>query len=80
MKKKLLWIFGSIAAIALLATFLGPSIILAIVRQPKPADDYAFSEAFLTNYDDVRSHLQQLMEEEEHIEVDCHFCKKKYRY
>ena len=24
--------------------------------------------------------LQQLMEEEEHIEVDCHFCKKKYRF
>ena len=61
MKKKLLWIFGSIAAIALLATLLGPSIILAIVRQPKPADDYAFSEAFLTGYDEVRTHLQQMM-------------------
>lgn len=61
MKKKLLWIFGSIAAIALLATFLGPSIILAIVRQPEPADDYAFSEAFLTSYDEVRTHLQQMM-------------------
>ena len=61
MKKKLLWIFGSIAAIALLATLLGPSIILAIVRQPKPADDYAFSEAFLTTYDEVRTHLQQMM-------------------
>lgn len=66
MKKKstriLCYIAAAVLLLALLATFVGPSILLACARQPKPAENYAFSEAFLTNYDDVRSHLQQLSE------------------
>ena len=60
MKKKLLWIIGILAALALIATLIGPSIILNAVRQPEPAAEYSYSESFLTDYDSVRSHLQEL--------------------
>ncbi len=60
MKKKLLWVVGILAALALIATLVGPSIILSIVRQPEPAEEYSYSESFLTDYDSVRSHLLEL--------------------
>ena len=60
MKKKLLWFLGIVAAIALLATLIGPSIILHAVRQPEPAEQYSYSESFLTDYDSVRGHILEL--------------------
>ena len=60
MKKKLLWIVAILAALVVLATAIGPHIILYCVRQPEPAENYAYKEAFLTDYDSVRSHLQEL--------------------
>ena len=60
MKKKLLWIAGILAALVLIATLAGPSIILTIVRQPVPAEEYAYSESFLTDYESVRRHVQEL--------------------
>ena len=60
MKKKLLWIVVILLALVLLATAIGPHIILHCVRQPEPAENYAYKEAFLTDYDSVRSHLQEL--------------------
>ena len=62
MKKKLLWIVGILASVLLLATLIGPGLILNAVRQEEPADSYAYSESFLTSYDDIRVHLQEKME------------------
>ena len=62
MKKKLLWVIGILAAIALIATLIGPAIILNIVRQPEPAAEYSYSESFLTDYESVRCHLLELAE------------------
>ena len=56
-KKALLWTAGILAAVLLFATFVGPSIILAIVRQPAPADNYAYSASFHNTYEEVRQSL-----------------------
>ena len=63
MKKKYLWIFCIIAAILILASLIGPALILQAARQPEPAETYAYSDSFLTSYDQVRDHLQVLTEE-----------------
>ena len=60
MKKKLLTVLCIVLALILLATAIGPHIILAAVRQSRPADSYAYSDSFYTSYDDIRAHLQQL--------------------
>ena len=60
MKKKLLWIVGILALLALLATLIGPRIILAAVRQPEPETGFAYSESFYESYEEIRSHLQEL--------------------
>ena len=60
MKKKLLWIIGILAALVLIATLIGPHIILNAVRQPAVADSYAYSESFYESYDEIRAHLQEL--------------------
>ena len=63
MKKKLLWVLGVLAALLILATVIGPHLILAAVRQETPAESYAYSESFLTSYDEIRVHLAQRMEQ-----------------
>lgn len=63
MKKKMLWIAGTLAALILLATLIGPALILNAVRQETPAESYAYSESFLTSYEDIRSHLHQRVED-----------------
>lgn len=60
MKKKCLWIIGILVALMLTATYIGPGIILNAVRQPEVAESYAYSDSFYTNYDDIRTHLQEL--------------------
>ena len=60
MKKKLLWIFGILAALVLVATLIGPGIILGAVRQPEPDESYAYSDSFYNSYEDIRAHLQEL--------------------
>lgn len=61
MKKKLICIIAILAALILIATLAGPSIILLAVRQREPAENYTYSDAFLTDYESVRTHLQELM-------------------
>ena len=63
MKKKLLWTVGILAVLLILATVIGPYLILSAARQPEPAQTYAYSDSFLTTYDQVREHLQQLTDE-----------------
>ena len=60
MKKKLLCCIGVLAALVLLATLIGPGMILSAVRQPQPETGFAYSESFRTDYDEIRLHLQEL--------------------
>ena len=63
MKKKLLWIVCTVLVVALVATLIGPTIILNIVRQETPAQTYAYCDFFYNSYDEVRVHLQDLTAE-----------------
>lgn len=63
MKKKLLWVAAILCALALAATVFGPGMILNAVRQPEPAESYAYSDSFLNDYESVRSHLRALSAE-----------------
>lgn len=60
MKKKLLWIIGILAALVLIATLVGPGMILNAVRQPAVEETYAYSGSFYTTYEEIRTHLQEL--------------------
>ena len=60
MKKKLLCILAVLASLAIIATLVGPSVILSAVRQPEPEDGFAYAESFRTDYEDIRLHLQEL--------------------
>ena len=60
MKKKLLTVLCVLLALILLATAIGPHIVLAAVRQPQPAETYAYSDSFYNSYEDIRTHLQEL--------------------
>ena len=60
MKKKLLRTAIILAAVALIATLVGPGIILSIVRQPESAETYAYSDSFYNTYEEVRVHVQEL--------------------
>ena len=60
MKKKLIWCLAVLLSLALIATLVGPGIILNAVRQPEPAESYAYSDSFYNSYDEIRAHLQEL--------------------
>lgn len=61
--KKLLWIISVLLALVLLATLIGPGIVLSVVRQEEPAESYAYSDSFYNSYEEVRAHLQELTAE-----------------
>ena len=63
MKKKLLCIAAILLALVLLATLIGPGIILNIVRQPAVEEDYAYADSFYNSYEEIRMHLQELTTE-----------------
>ena len=60
MKKKFIRTLVIFAVFVLAATLFGPGMILRAVRQPEPAETYAYSDSFLESYEEVRSHLQEL--------------------
>ena len=60
MKKTCFRLLGILAALIVIATLIGPGIILKAVRQPEPAESYAYSDSFYENYDEIRTHLQEL--------------------
>ena len=60
MKKKLLCILAVLAALVMIATLVGPGVILSAVRQPEPEGGFAYAESFRTDYEDIRLHLQEL--------------------
>ena len=53
--KKWIRAIGVLLVLVVVATLIGPSIILSVVRQPETAAEYSYSEAFCTTYDQVRS-------------------------
>ena len=59
-KKRLLWTVGILLALVILASAIGPAIVLAAVRQPKSAESYAYSDCFYDNYEDIRAHILEL--------------------
>ena len=63
MKRKLIIIAGSILALLLLVTLVVPYIILAVDRQEPVAEEYAYSDVFFNEYDEVRAHLAETVEE-----------------
>ena len=62
LSKKFIITISVILAIILLCSIAGPYIILASVRQPEP-ETHKYSEYFYTTYDEVRSHLNDRIEE-----------------
>ena len=60
MKKKLFWVVGVLLVLVLLATVVGPSIILSAVCQPEVEESYAYSDSFYDSYEEIRTHLQEL--------------------
>ena len=63
MKKKWLWAVCVILVLAMLATLIGPALVLRAARQPEPAEIYAYSDRFYTSYEQIRAHLQELTNE-----------------
>lgn len=57
MKRKLMIITGSVIAVLLLATLIAPHFILMADKQEEVAAEYAYSEVFFDEYEDVREHL-----------------------
>ena len=57
MKKKITVVIGVVVGLLLLATLIGPSLILKADRQEAKADEYAYSEVFFDEYDEVRAHF-----------------------
>ncbi|MBR2403021.1 MAG: DUF2817 domain-containing protein, partial [Lachnospiraceae bacterium] len=63
MKNKLLIIAGSIITVLFLVTLIAPQLILMADKQEKVADEYAYSEVFFNEYNEVRAHLLEKVDE-----------------
>ena len=61
MKKKLLTAFLILAVLVVLASVIGPRIILNAVRQPEPGNDYNYAGSFRTTYEETRQGLAALV-------------------
>ena len=60
--KKLYRFLLALLVVILLATLVGPGLVLMAARQPEVAQTYAYSDAFCTTYEQVRQRLQQRIE------------------
>ena len=63
MKKKLIIIGSIIAGLLLVCTFIMPHVILLLDTQETVAEEYAYSDVFFNEYDEVRAHLKEKVEE-----------------
>lgn len=57
-RKVLLSICAVVLALVIVASIAGPYIILNAVKQPEPADSYAYSDSFVNTYDEVREKIK----------------------
>ncbi|MBR5596761.1 MAG: DUF2817 domain-containing protein [Lachnospiraceae bacterium] len=62
MKKKIVVILAVVVGFLILATLVGPSLILKADRQEQKADSYAYSDVFFDEYAEVRAHLLETVE------------------
>lgn len=72
-QRKWIWVIGIIVALFLLATILGPYIVLKAVSQEPAQEDYSYKSSFFTDYDDVRNNLQQRVAKLEAAGMDVQF-------
>lgn len=63
MKKKLIVIGSIVLAFVLLVTMFGPHLVLMLDKQEEVAAEYAYSDVFYDEYDDVRAHLMDTVNE-----------------
>lgn len=63
MKKKLIVIGSIILAVVLLVTMFGPHLVLMLDKQEEVAAEYSYSDVFYDEYDDVRAHLMDTVNE-----------------
>ena len=63
MKKKLIVIGSVILAVVLLVTMFGPHLVLLLDKQEEVAAEYAYSDVFYDEYDDVRAHFMDTVNE-----------------
>lgn len=63
MKKKLIVVGSIILAFVLLVTMFGPHLVLLLDKQEEVATEYAYSDVFYDEYDDVREHLMDTVDE-----------------
>ena len=63
MKKKLIIIGSIVAGLLLVCTFIMPHVILLLDTQETVAEEYAYSDVFYNEYDEVRTHLQNKVQE-----------------
>lgn len=52
-----------LVSLVLILTIVGPHIVLAIAKQPPVEDSYNYSGSFYTQYDEVRAHLDDKVNE-----------------
>ena len=64
MQKKWKWLLGIVTALVILVVTVsvaGPHAILALVKQPAPAESYNYSTSFRTTYDETRQGIEALI-------------------
>lgn len=72
-QKKWIWVLGVLAGIIVLATLIGPHIVLKAVTEEPAEEDYAYKSSFFTNYDDVRANLLSRVDKLEKTGVTVQF-------
>lgn len=58
-KKKFLKVLGISFVLVIVIILVSPYLILAVDRQEKVADSYAYSDVFFDEYEEVRGHLKE---------------------
>lgn len=69
MQKKIMIAAVVAAAVLVMVTFTAPYIILMRDRQEEKADSYAYSEVFFDEYDEVRNHLFEIVDNLKNQEI-----------
>ena len=63
MKKKKFWkVLGISLVLILVILLVSPYLILAVDKQERVADSYAYSDVFFDDYEDVRAHLEEIVD------------------
>lgn len=72
-KKKWPWVLGTIAGLLILASIIGPYILLNVATKGEITEEYAYKDSFYTDYDSVRANLQDRVTELENAGYELEF-------